>query len=182
MAGDPEYAIARQLLDLGEAVVRLREEARLSRSELGKRLRVKARDIAILEEETPTRTCWTIGGSAQPPGSDAHTEYANASRSVDIASHDPTSQASARASLSSTAPGPAVLYQIGKLQITKLLAEAPPRTQYPIARNRSRSRATIAASEFSARGTVTPPKLPASTNDVELNRRFRGPFGGRCRR
>jgi transcriptional regulator with XRE-family HTH domain len=53
MAGDPEYAIARQLLDLGEAVARLREEAGLSRSELGKRLRVKARDIAILEEETP---------------------------------------------------------------------------------------------------------------------------------
>ena len=53
MAKDPQYAIARQLLDLGEAVARLREEAGLSRSELGKRLRVKAREIAVLEEETP---------------------------------------------------------------------------------------------------------------------------------
>ena len=53
MASDPEYAIARQLLDLGEAVACLREEAGLTRGELGKRLRVKARDIAVVEEETP---------------------------------------------------------------------------------------------------------------------------------
>ena len=53
MASDPQYAVARQLLDLGEAVARLREEAGLTRGELGKLLRVKARDIAILEEETP---------------------------------------------------------------------------------------------------------------------------------
>lgn len=31
----------------------MREEAGLTRGELGKRLRVKARDIAIVEEETP---------------------------------------------------------------------------------------------------------------------------------
>jgi ribosome-binding protein aMBF1 (putative translation factor) len=53
LALDPQYAIARQLLDLGEAVATLREEAGLTRGELGKRLRVKARDIAIVEEETP---------------------------------------------------------------------------------------------------------------------------------
>jgi ribosome-binding protein aMBF1 (putative translation factor) len=53
MASDPEYAIARQLLDLGEAVACLREKAGLTRGELGKQLRVKARDIAIVEEETP---------------------------------------------------------------------------------------------------------------------------------
>jgi ribosome-binding protein aMBF1 (putative translation factor) len=50
---DPEYAIARQLLDLGDAVARLREQAGLTRSELGRQLRVKARDIALIEEETP---------------------------------------------------------------------------------------------------------------------------------
>ena len=53
MAMDPHYAIARQLFDLGNAVARLREEAGLTRGELGKRLRVKASDIAIVEEETP---------------------------------------------------------------------------------------------------------------------------------
>jgi len=53
MASDPHYAIARQLLDLGEAVAQLREQAGLTRSELGRQLRVKARDIAIVEEETP---------------------------------------------------------------------------------------------------------------------------------
>jgi hypothetical protein len=53
MASDPHYAIARQLLDLGEAVAQLRGQARMTRGELGKQLRVKARDIAIVEEETP---------------------------------------------------------------------------------------------------------------------------------
>lgn len=53
MATDPEYAIARQLLDLGNAIACLREETGLTRGELGKQLRVKARDIALLEEETP---------------------------------------------------------------------------------------------------------------------------------
>jgi hypothetical protein len=53
IASDPQYAIARQLLDLGEAVARLREGAGMTRGQLGKRLRVKARDIAIVEEETP---------------------------------------------------------------------------------------------------------------------------------
>ena len=53
MATDPHYAAARHLLELGEAVELLREEARLTRGELGKRLRVKARDIALVEEETP---------------------------------------------------------------------------------------------------------------------------------
>ncbi len=53
MASDPHYAIARQLLDLGEAVAQLREQAGLTRSELGRQLRVKARDIAVVEEETP---------------------------------------------------------------------------------------------------------------------------------
>ena len=50
---DEQYAIARQLLDLGDAVARLREERRMTRGELGRRLRVKARDIALVEEETP---------------------------------------------------------------------------------------------------------------------------------
>jgi hypothetical protein len=53
MSTDPQYAIARQLLDLGEAVARLREGAGMTRGQLGKRLRVRARDIAIAEEETP---------------------------------------------------------------------------------------------------------------------------------
>jgi hypothetical protein len=53
MATDPQYAIARHLLDLGEAVAQLREQAKMTRGELGKLLRVKARDIAIVEEETP---------------------------------------------------------------------------------------------------------------------------------
>jgi ribosome-binding protein aMBF1 (putative translation factor) len=53
IASDPEYAIARQLLDLGEAVACLREKAGLTRGELGKQLRVRARDITIVEEETP---------------------------------------------------------------------------------------------------------------------------------
>lgn len=53
LASDPQYAIARHLFDLGEAVAQLREEAKMTRGELGKRLRVKARDIAVVEEETP---------------------------------------------------------------------------------------------------------------------------------
>lgn len=53
MANDPQYAVARQLLDLGEAVAQLRVRARLTRGELRKRLGVKARDIAIVEEQTP---------------------------------------------------------------------------------------------------------------------------------
>lgn len=53
MASDPQYAVARHLLDLGEAVALLREEAKMTRGELGRRLRVKARDIAIVEDETP---------------------------------------------------------------------------------------------------------------------------------
>jgi DNA-binding XRE family transcriptional regulator len=53
MATDPQYAIAHHLFDLGEAVAQLREEAKMTRGELGKRLRVKARDIAVVEEETP---------------------------------------------------------------------------------------------------------------------------------
>ena len=53
MATDPQYAVARHLLDLGEAVAQLREQANMTRGELGKRLRVKARDIAIVEDETP---------------------------------------------------------------------------------------------------------------------------------
>jgi hypothetical protein len=50
---DPHYAIARQLLELGDAVAQLREQAGLTRGELGRLLRVKARDIALVEEETP---------------------------------------------------------------------------------------------------------------------------------
>jgi hypothetical protein len=53
MTSDHQYAVARQLLELGEAVAQLRTHARLTRGELGKRLGVKARDIAIVEEETP---------------------------------------------------------------------------------------------------------------------------------
>jgi len=53
MAGDPQYGVARQLLELGEAVAQLRAHAKLTRGELGKRLGVKARDIAIVEEQTP---------------------------------------------------------------------------------------------------------------------------------
>lgn len=53
MADDPQYAVARHLFELGEAVMQLRGNAGMTRSELGKQLRVKARDIAIVEEETP---------------------------------------------------------------------------------------------------------------------------------
>lgn len=53
MSGDLNYAVARQLLDLGEAVAQLREQAKMTRGQLARRLRVKARDIAIVEEETP---------------------------------------------------------------------------------------------------------------------------------
>ncbi len=53
IASDPQYVITRQLLHLGDAVARLREGAGITRGELGKCLRVKARDIAIMEEETP---------------------------------------------------------------------------------------------------------------------------------
>jgi DNA-binding XRE family transcriptional regulator len=53
MSTDPQYAVARHLFDLGEAVAHLREEAKMTRGELGKRLRVKARDIAVIEDETP---------------------------------------------------------------------------------------------------------------------------------
>ncbi len=50
---DPQYAAARHLFELGEAIASLREDARLTRGQLAKQLRVKARDIAIVEEETP---------------------------------------------------------------------------------------------------------------------------------
>ena len=53
IASDPQYAIARQLFELGEAVAQLRESARLTRGQLGKLLGVKARDIEIIEEDTP---------------------------------------------------------------------------------------------------------------------------------
>jgi transcriptional regulator with XRE-family HTH domain len=53
LAADPQYAIARQLLDLGDAIAQLRERAGMTRGQLGKRLGVKAWDIAIAEEETP---------------------------------------------------------------------------------------------------------------------------------
>jgi DNA-binding XRE family transcriptional regulator len=53
MANDPQYAVARQLLELGEAVAQLRQSAKMTRGQLGKLLRVKAQDIAIVEEETP---------------------------------------------------------------------------------------------------------------------------------
>ena len=53
MANDPQYAVARQLLELGEAVAQLREGAKMTRSQLGKLLRVKAQDIAVIAEETP---------------------------------------------------------------------------------------------------------------------------------
>jgi transcriptional regulator with XRE-family HTH domain len=53
MCTDPHYAVARQLLELGEAIARLRQEAGWTRGKLGRRLRVKAGDIEILEEDTP---------------------------------------------------------------------------------------------------------------------------------
>ena len=53
MASDPQYAVARQLLELGEAVTQLREGAKMTRGQLGRLLHVKAQDIAIIEEETP---------------------------------------------------------------------------------------------------------------------------------
>lgn len=53
MAQDPQYAVAHQLFELGEAVMQLREGAKLTRAQLGKRLGVKTRDIEIIEEETP---------------------------------------------------------------------------------------------------------------------------------
>ena len=55
MVSDFEYAIARQLLDLGEAVACLRQNADLTREELGKQLRAKARDIAMVEERRRVR-------------------------------------------------------------------------------------------------------------------------------
>jgi hypothetical protein len=63
MTDDPEYAIARQLLDLGSAIACLREETGLTRGELGKQLRVKARDIAMLEEETPRAPAGLLEGA-----------------------------------------------------------------------------------------------------------------------
>jgi len=53
LAHDPQYAVARQLFELGEAVTQLREGAKLTRAQLAKRLGVKTRDIEIVEEETP---------------------------------------------------------------------------------------------------------------------------------
>jgi DNA-binding XRE family transcriptional regulator len=53
MASDRQYVVARQLLELGQAVAQLRQGAKITRSQLGKLLRVKAQDIAIIEEETP---------------------------------------------------------------------------------------------------------------------------------
>src|SRR5215208_5044223 len=53
MADDPQYAVAHHLFELGEAVMQLRENEGMTRGELGKHLRVKARDIAMVEEETP---------------------------------------------------------------------------------------------------------------------------------
>jgi len=53
IAGDPQYAVAQQLLDLGEAVAQLRKGAGLTRGQLGKLLGVKASAIEIIEEETP---------------------------------------------------------------------------------------------------------------------------------
>jgi DNA-binding XRE family transcriptional regulator len=53
MARDPQYAVARQLLELGDAVMQLREGAKMTRGQLGKILHVKAQDIALIEEETP---------------------------------------------------------------------------------------------------------------------------------
>ncbi|MGI8964804.1 MAG: hypothetical protein ACR2H1_01815 [Limisphaerales bacterium] len=53
MASDPQYAVARHLFELGEAVMQLRESANLTRGQLGELLRVKAQDIAMIEEETP---------------------------------------------------------------------------------------------------------------------------------
>ncbi len=53
MARDPQYAVARQLLELGEAVTQLRESAKMTRGQVGKLLHVKAHDIAVVEEETP---------------------------------------------------------------------------------------------------------------------------------
>jgi hypothetical protein len=56
LQSDPEYAVARELLDLGEALMRLRTAMGLTRAQLGKLLRVRAADIAVLEEETPRVT------------------------------------------------------------------------------------------------------------------------------
>ena len=90
MASDGQYAIARQLLDLGNAVACLREEAGLTRSELGKQLRVKARDIAVVEEETPRAPAGLLScAKSSRPNADA--EHAKTIRSWDIASHDSAS-------------------------------------------------------------------------------------------
>jgi hypothetical protein len=50
---DLDNEIARQLVDLGNAVTWLREGAGLTRGELARQLRVKSRDIAVVEDETP---------------------------------------------------------------------------------------------------------------------------------
>ena len=57
MARDPQYVVARQLLEV-------REGAKMTRGQLGKLLHVKAQDIAIVEEETP-RAHRIAGGSLE---------------------------------------------------------------------------------------------------------------------
>ncbi len=52
LARDPEYASGFRLLELGEAVRVLREQAGLTRTQLARRFGVKAADISQVEEET----------------------------------------------------------------------------------------------------------------------------------
>ena len=89
MAVDAQYAIARQLLDFGDAITRLRERASMTRGQLGKRLGVKARNIAIAEEETP-RVPAGGGGSVQSSRPDADSEHAAPVRGFEISADNPS--------------------------------------------------------------------------------------------
>ena len=73
---DEQYAIARQLLDLGDAVARLREEQQMTRGELGRQLRVKARDIAHGRGRDAARAGGVAGVGLEPPHERGHSKYA----------------------------------------------------------------------------------------------------------
>ncbi len=89
MAEDPQYAVARHLLELGEAVTHLRQSAKLTRAQLAKLLRVKTPDIVIVEEETPRASAGLLEATlsvlihklpaTRPP---SHSEVAHSLRTV----------------------------------------------------------------------------------------------------
>jgi len=89
LARDPQYAVARQLLDLGDAVKRLREGAKLTRGQFGKLFGVRAHDIVIIEEETPRAPAGLLEAAlslliqrARAPQSKQNSEIARSLRMV----------------------------------------------------------------------------------------------------